>query len=143
MIRVGIGAEGRLIPNVLVSAALPLATPGVIVGIWDLAMVDWFSLQLISRSRVGAFTGTWLVEASNNYAPAAGATNFGQAAYAGDWNDVTTLFTPAITTAIGADASQITEPTLRPNGWRALRVTATRTGGTSAVIDAWLCGKGA
>lgn len=137
MIRVGIGTDGNIIKNFLLATGTPSA-----VGYCDIRDCDSFSLQLISRNRAGALVGAWKVEASNNYAPSAGGTNFGQPAYAGDWNDVTSLFTPAITTAIGADGSQLVEPTLRPNGWRALRVTATYTSGTSANIDVWVCGKG-
>lgn len=142
MQKIGFGTDGRFIANIPVSIALPTTTPGVASAIVELRDVDAFSIQLISRSRVGAFTGTWLIEASNNYAPASGGTFYNQPAYAGDWNDVTSLFTPAVTTAIGADASQIVEPTRVPNGWRAIRISATRTGGTSAVIDVWVCGKG-
>jgi hypothetical protein len=140
----GLGSEGALFSaaagysrglGVLVNAANPTFN-----GIRSLHRSTAFSLQLIARSLTGAFVGTWLVEASNNWAPDPG--ELGQPSYAGDWNDVTSLFTPAITASLTANGSQLVEPTHVPNGWRALRVTLTRVSGTSVVADPWICGKG-
>lgn len=141
MQKLGLGSDGNIIKNVTVSATLPLASPGIAQGIVDLRDSGAFSLQLIARSLAGAFSGAVLIEASNNYSPPGGGTNLGQPPYAGDWTDVTALFTPAVTTPLVANGSQIVEPLTKPNGWRALRVTLTRVSGLSVVYDVWVCGK--
>lgn len=130
----GLGSEGRMINAALVNAGAASAS-----AIRSVHRFTAFSLQLIISSLTGAFTGTWLIEASNNWAPDPG--ELGQPANAGNWTDVTSLFTPA-PAAVTANSTQIVEPTRVPNGWRALRITLTRTGGTSAIADVWICGKG-
>lgn len=137
----GFGTDGRIINNVTITAALPAATPGVASGIVELRDTDVFSLQIIARSLAGAFEGTLLIEASNNYAPSSGGTSYGQSPYAGDWTDVTALFSPTPVN-ITANGSQMIQPIDKLCGWRHLRVTVTRTAGTSVVLDVWVCGKG-
>lgn len=144
MQKIGFGTDGRIINAMTVSATLPAAPgiPGTVSGIIDLRDTEAFSVQLIAASLTGAFAGTWLFEASNNYSPSSGGTNYGQTSFAGDWTDVTALFTPAITTSLTANGTQLVEPLARPNGWRSLRVTLTRVSGTSVIASVWVCGKG-
>jgi hypothetical protein len=133
----GLGREGNV--NGLQNNTLTAGNPsgqGIVQidGIWVI------SIQLIIRSLAGAFTGTWLIEASNNYAPAG--ISFGQPPNAGDWTDIGAQLTPALTPAVTANGTQMLTSPAGCCGWRAIRVTLTRTGGTSAQADVWLCGKG-
>ncbi len=139
----GLGSDGRMFNGLATmtgTGALSNAASGALVGIRSLHRFTAFSIQLITRSLVGAYVGVWLIEASNNWAPDPG--ELGQVAYAGDWNDVSALFTPALTTAVNANGTQLVEPLTKPNGWKAIRVTLTRTSGTSIIADPWICGKG-
>ncbi len=139
----GLGTEGRMfagLTNMTSTGALINVSTTTAVGIRSLHRYTAFSLQFITRSLVGGFTGTWLVEASNNWCPDPGEN--GQVAYAGDWSDVTSLFTPTLTAAVSTATIQLVEPLTKPSGWRAIKVTITRTGGTSIIADVWICGKG-
>lgn len=139
-----LGNDGHIINNVTVSATLPTGNVGVALGILNTLYVKVLSLQLIIRSLIGAFTANWLVEGSNNYAPPSGGGSFGQPPNAGDWTDITATFVSnAITVAITANGTQMVQSPVAGCGWRDIRVSATRTGGTSAVVDVWACGKGA
>lgn len=130
----GQGTEGRKI-NSLVNAAAPTFN-----GIAFIPEIKVVSIQTIITAFTGAFTGNWLLEASNNFAP--DGQYLGQVPNAGTWVDVTasTLIVPAFTAAITANGSQLINI---PNiGWRAIRITITRTGGTSVQAEAWVQGKG-
>jgi hypothetical protein len=134
----GQGSEGHILNGVLVNAGAPTAGPANVF----LIEVNVVSLQLITSAFTGAFTGNWKVEASNNFAP--DPSYMGQPKNAGDWTDVTAfaIWDPAITAAITANGTQMVT-TKYLFGWRAIRVSVTRTGGTSVVVDCWVQGKGA
>jgi hypothetical protein len=72
-------------------------------------------------------TGTWLIEASNNYAPG-GIAPYGQVSTSGDWSDVTAKFD--IDTSITAASNQMGQANLR---CRVLRATFTPTDGEGTV----------
>ncbi len=144
----GLGSEGRMFANAVtftgglagVGGALVNAANPAFSSIKSLHRFTAFSIQLILRSLTGTFIGVWLIEASNNWCPDGG--ELGQVAYAGDWTDVSTLFTPSLNTAATANGTQFIEPLTKPNGWKAIRLTLTRTSGTSVIADPWFCGKG-
>lgn len=139
----GNGREGHITNGVTVSAALPTGSAGVSTS--NPLEVIWchiVSLQLVISSLSGAFTGTWTVEASNDYAPESGGGSYGQPPNAGTWTDVTAQWTPAVA-GVTANGSQIIQSPTAGCGYRHIRVKLTRTGGTSAVADVWATGKGA
>lgn len=136
----GLGNDGNIIPNAVISDAQTS-----FVGIKSIEICHIISIQFITRSIVGAFTGNWAVEVSNNYAPAAGDSNFGQRPNAGDWIAVDTQFSPAVTLAVSTATIQMCQSPASGSAWRHIRITLTRTSGagTGITADVWLCGKGA
>lgn len=136
---IGLGNDGNIIANQIINDGNTSAR-----NIKDIMWAQFISLQFITRNIGGAFTGTWLVEGSNNWAPFASGGNFGQAANAGDWTDITNQFAPALTTAVSTATTQMVQSPANGAAWRAIRVTLTRTSGagTSITADVWLSGKG-
>src|SRR5215831_9600919 len=134
MIKLGIGNDGHIINGVLVNAGNPTTLVGT-TGYIEVRDCKIVSLQLIVSAFTGAFTGNWKIEGSNNYNPSMGTAAYGQPSnVAGDWDDLTAVFsdavqpTPAPTVAaITANGNQIVFSPPHLMGVRALRVSVTRT----------------
>lgn len=117
------------------------AVDGTTTTLQKIYVVESFvhiSLQLITVQGAG-LTGTWVIEASNNYSPPPSLWN--QAANTGDWVDVTTQFTPAVTSPIAGSTNQLVGPTSGVFPHRTLRVTFARTAG-NGTASIWLMAKG-
>lgn len=127
----GLGGEGVLL-NTPTSGTTP-----VVSTVMSIENLDVVGIQLIT---VGAGTGAWLIEVSNDYEPAAaGGPPYGQvpgqttpanASTAAHWSDITSGFSPAIS-AVAAASSQ---PIQANVGFRSLRVTYTPATGTATAM---------
>lgn len=120
-----------------------LGTEGIRSGVLDgttttlqaiFLIIDVIHVSLELETTQGAgLTATWQIEADNHWSPAAaggGGPWFGQGIDAGSWVDVTADFTPAVTSPVAGTTKQML--VMSPCPFRALRVTATRTGGNGS-----------
>ena len=138
-LRYGDGDQCYLTPTQAISGTTPVVS--AVLGMWDF---DSVGLQLITS---GTITGTWLIEASNDFTPQTNGSGYGQASSdtpAGTWSDVTALFLKAAAgTAIANPAGSATNQYCQPRDFircRALRVTLTPASGSGNVTV--LCNAG-
>lgn len=129
--------------NWIPTQAISGTTPIVSVPIIDMRDMDSIGVQLITT---GTITGTWLIEASNDYMGASNGNAYGQVnngTATGTFTPVTAHFSVAVAgTAIANPSGSATNQYAQtPNGMRcrALRITftpASGAGNVTALVNA-------
>lgn len=131
--RFGDGNDCLFTPTQAISGTTPVVSNSI-----DMRPFHDVGLQLITS---GTITGTWLIEASNDFVPATNGNVYGAVSGGttpvGTWTDVTAFFTKAAAgTAIANPAGAATNQYCKPfHGirCRALRVTLTPASGAGNV----------
>lgn len=131
----GEGNDGLVLAVTAISGTTPIVSGPIYIGDKDAV-----SLQLIVAGGSSP-NGNWKVEASNNFIPAISSSpvggsssgSYGSPANAGDWDDVTALFSkPTTIAAVTNNGSQYVQADPHIDA-RHIRVTFTPASGSGSV----------